>query len=225
VAIGIALALGLVDTSGRCGQGRRPRPAQADPLATAGPDLGDPAPDLELRDLDDGLVRLSDLWSRAPVILVLGSYTTPRFRDTVGELERIGAAFGAAVEATVIYTIEAHPEGSESPYARGVADGDAGGVEVAQAANLEERIAVAREARANLTLGSLRVLVDGMDNAAWEAYGPAPNTAFLIEGGYVVDRQTWFNPVAMDQTLRALLRMRQGTTAVEQDTPPGDEGN
>ena len=61
-----------------------------------------------------------------------------------------------------------------------------------------------------------------MDNAAWEAYGPAPNIAFLIEGGYVVDRQTWFDPVAMDQTLRGLLRMREGTTAV---APAGDKGS
>ena len=50
------------------------------------------------------------------------------------------------------------------------------------------------------------VLVDGMDNAVWCTYGPAPNGAYLIgTDGRVVARQGWYGPAGMERAIQAYL--------------------
>jgi len=80
---------------------------------------------------------------------------------------------------------------------------------VVQPGDLEARRAVALEAVERLALRT-RVVVDEMDDAAWTAYGPAPNNAFLIdEGGFVIVRQAWFDPTDMELFLRRLLEVKR----------------
>ena len=50
------------------------------------------------------------------------------------------------------------------------------------------------------------VLIDGMDNAVWCTYGPAPNSAYLIgTDGTVVARQGWYDPAEMELAIQAYL--------------------
>ena len=51
-----------------------------------GPQLGQPAPDFALLDLDGNTLRLSDLRG-GPVVLEFGSYTCPIFSDRVPAME------------------------------------------------------------------------------------------------------------------------------------------
>jgi hypothetical protein len=49
------------------------------------------------------------------------------------------------------------------------------------------------------------LLVDGMDNAVWCTYGPAPNNAYLIDmDGGIVAHQGWYDPVEMTKAVAAL---------------------
>ena len=59
------------------------------------------------------------------------------------------------------------------------------------------------------------ILVDGMDNKVWKAWGSAPNCAYLIgTDGRVVEAQPWFDAGPMRAALEKLLAKR-GTTPEE----------
>lgn len=50
------------------------------------------------------------------------------------------------------------------------------------------------------------VLIDGVDNALWCTYGPAPNIAYLIDrDGAVVEKQGWYNPPMMEDAIKKIL--------------------
>ncbi len=105
----------------------------------------------------------------------------------------------------VVYVIESHPSGSASPYSGDewtVANStDSAGNPVAQPGSYEERVALARETAADEDL-TVPLLVDGMDNAVWCTYGPAPNIAYLIsQDGTIITRQDWYYPPAMESAI------------------------
>ena len=213
----LVLAALLSVATGLPAQRRARRPPSV-PYERAGPDVGDRAPDLAVWGPGGEPIQLADLWADRPLILVLGSYTSPEFRETVDGLERLAGAFGVRIRTGVLYTLEAHPKGSKSPYG-GEESAGAGGVALEQPVDLEGRRAAARLAMEKLPIRAATVVVDGMDNAAWNAYGPAPNNAFLIDRGYVVERQPWFDPVAMDAVIRAVLQS-QPPLEVPEFAPP-----
>lgn len=50
------------------------------------------------------------------------------------------------------------------------------------------------------------LLVDGMDNAVWCTYGPAPNVAYFIgQDGTILTRQEWYDPPAMADAVADFL--------------------
>jgi hypothetical protein len=177
-------------------------------FAAAGPDLADPAPDFQLTDATGKPVQLSGLWSDRPVLLVLGSLTSPEFRKTAAGLQELAVSHAGLAEVVLLYTLEAHPQGRTGPYgtppSRPPEDPQ---FNVPQAGSAAERSTAARLAMKKLGLGEpLQVLVDGMENAAWNAYGPAPNNAFVIDmNGEVVGRAAWFDAAAMKSILDDLL--------------------
>ncbi|MGD8374697.1 MAG: hypothetical protein PVF68_01040 [Acidobacteriota bacterium] len=193
----LALTLAGAAASAQESRGRRPR---AGNVQAAGPDVGDPAPDREISDLDGNPVDLSSLWAERPVILVFGSRSSRAFRDTLDELERLGLAFGVHAGAVAIYTGE---------------DGDDG------ARTMEGRRKAARRMQEGRTLGTLTMLVDGLDDAAWKAYGGGGNPAFLVEAGFVVARQGTFDPEEMDRLVRHLLETPRAPST---KTPAGPGG-
>jgi hypothetical protein len=211
ILLAIALSVVFATSSGFTEPQRRARrpPEERivpqDGLDAAGPDVADPAPALTLADTDGKQVKLSDLWSQGALLLVLGSATSPEFRDTALSLQEL-AERRRAVQVVLVYTKEAQPANGPSPYPDLPAV-PAGEFARPKAGTLAERRAAARLAAEKLKLGKpVRVLVDGMDNAAWSAYGPAPNNAFAIDRhGSVVGRQTWFEAQAMDAILLGLM--------------------
>ena len=69
----------------------------------------------------------------------------------------------------------------------------------------EERLALARQVVEDEHI-TVPMLVDGMDNAVWCTYGPAPNIAYLIgRDGTIVTRQDWYVPSAMADAVAGLL--------------------
>ena len=86
--------------------------------------------------------------------------------------------------ATVLlYTVEAHPEGSDSPYTEGEwisAKNKAANIHCAQPSTLDERIYLAQDLVLSLG-GDLDCLVDDMDNTCWQTLGAAPNMGLLID--------------------------------------------
>ena len=109
----------------------------------------------------------------------------------------------------IIYVIEAHPMGDPSPYSgREWTEGysrDRDGNPVGQPDTYAERVDLARQTAADEKI-TVRLLVDGMDNAVWCTYGPAPNIAYLIDrDGTIVTRQAWYVPSAMADAVAGLL--------------------
>lgn len=52
----------------------------------------------------------------------------------------------------------------------------------------------------------ITVIVDRMDNPVWCTYGPAPNSAYLIDtDGTVIEKQGWYNPALMGLAIENYL--------------------
>jgi len=105
----------------------------------------------------------------------------------------------------IIYTIDAHPIGSASPYSTkewpAAFSKDKSGAPVLQPQSYEQRAALARK---TIDEAGIRVpvLVDDFDNPVWFTYGPAPNIAYLInKDGTVILRQSWYDALKMEESI------------------------
>ena len=119
------------------------------------------------------------------------------------------AKYGDKVQFIIIYTIEAHPIGSASPYRgeewTGPASTDKEGCALTQPTTYEERVAQATQMVQELGI-TVPILVDEMDNPVWCTYGPAPNIAYLIgTDGKVVKKQGWYQSQAMEAAIERYL--------------------
>ena len=164
----------------------------------AGPHEGAMAPEFTLKTIEGRSVSLRNLRAQKPVALITGSYSCPAFRGWAEELRKMHADYGDRVTFLVLYTVEAHPKGSPSPYRPGrewvTSDNRRDGILVAQPQNYRNRVKLATLCRDALGLGA-PIVVDNLENAVWKAYGAAPNAAYLIGmDGKVVIRHGWFHP-------------------------------
>ena len=113
------------------------------------------------------------------------------------------------VEFLIVYTLEAHPLGTNNPYSQREVPGkysrDPIGEPIGQPQTYEGRALLATKAgKEDGILATL--LVDRMDNAVWATYGPAPNIAYLIGmDGRVLLKQPWYDPKGMEEAVKALL--------------------
>lgn len=173
-----------------------------------GPKPGAVAPDFELKSVDGKTVRASALWSNQPTLIMAGSHTCPVFRGKVEPFERLVNDFSNRVHFVVLYTQEAHPKGDPSPYRSEewvTPANEREGILMPQPQTMEERSQRAKQCAAVLKL-STPVVVDKLDNAAWKAYGSAPNSACLVgRDGKVVEWEAWFEPAKMRQALERHL--------------------
>jgi len=172
------------------------------------PALGTAAPDITLSDLNGNLLELHSLLGEKPVVVQLGSYTCPVFRYRRFDMQPLRARYQEQVEFVVLYTTEAHPVGSSSPYvdrewvpwhnrlAR---------VKTKESTSLDGRRTQAEFAR-NQLHSNARILVDQMDNSGWQAFGRAPSAAFLIDKeGIIRFRQVWIEPDRLEKEIKVLL--------------------
>lgn len=169
---------------------------------------GAAAPALEARALDGSPVALADIVSDRPVVLQLGSHSCPVYRYRRFDMAALQEDFGERVDFVVVYTREAHPVGSKSPYADDEWLTFANWITWTRIENPETMQQRLQQARwSTRTLGrDDRVIVDEMDNTTWRNYGAAPSAAFVLDAnGNVVLRQPWVDPEAIRQALRHLL--------------------
>lgn len=170
---------------------------------------GDPAPDFELKTLDDKSVRASALWSNQPTVIMTGSYTCPVFRGKTSGFEKLAREFSHQVNFLVVYTLEAHPKGDPSPYhgrERITRANERARILVPQPKTAEERTQRAQTCAREMKLAT-PVVVDQMDDAVWKAYGSAPNSATLVgRDGKVLEYEKWFEPQTMRVAITKALK-------------------
>ncbi len=176
---------------------------------SASPEVRALAPDFTLKDIASKTVSLSEFRGKKSVMLEFGSYTCPVYRGRVKGMERLHERYKEKITIFVIYTIEAHPSGSSSPYADRewvTSKNKRDHILLKQAQDYSGRKKLAGQCIKNLGV-TIPVLIDEMDNGVWSAYGRAPNCAFLIDiDGRVVEKQRWFNPQRMENAIISLLK-------------------
>ena len=153
---------------------------------------------LEFFDLNGNKSPLESLWKERPVLLVHTSLTCPVSRDNCPHLDRIAEQFAGEIDVVLLYTREAHPVGSPSPYSEGgsqewLTDRNlAEDILADEPQSISERIQRAKEYQTKMELKS-RLVVDTMNNAIWKFFGGGPNTAVLITPQWEIrTRQGWF---------------------------------
>lgn len=124
---------------------------------------------------------------------MFGSITNPPSRVQVVRWSRLATKYSKEpVELFVIYGRELHPQDRKKfkayPLPKNEADKMAYAMEFAK-------------------LGTIPVLVDGMDDATFNTYGKAPNGAFLVDkDGTLVFRGTWADDRKMEHMIDTLLK-------------------
>ncbi|MBK9628990.1 MAG: redoxin domain-containing protein [Flavobacteriales bacterium] len=124
---------------------------------------------------------------------MFGSITNPPARMQVEQWQRLAKKYaGKDVQLFVIYGDELHP-------------GDHKEFKAYPKPKSEyEKLAYAQEFA---QLSSLPVLVDGLNNATYDAYGKAPNGAYLVDAdGSLVFRGTWADARKMEHMIDTLLK-------------------
>jgi hypothetical protein len=153
-----------------------------------------------------------DLSSLAkPVVLIFGSYTCPKLRNSAADLKRLAERYKEDVDFRLVYIREAHAEGgAESQWQSTINERD--GISLAPARDLPEK----RE-HADLCIRKLSLpfpaVVDGMDGAAESAYLAWPSRVYVIgrDGRVVFNSRLGeldFHPAELDATLREILAKR-----------------
>jgi len=177
----------------------------------AGPDVGDPAPALKLSRLSGEEIPLSDLWAGRHLLVVLGSCTAPEFREKAAAVGRFSAEFGGEIGVAVVYVLEAYPAGAAGPFGSrpDIAQANiAAGCSIPAHKDLAARREAAKLASRKLGLEAT-LLVDGMDDAAWKAFGKPVAGAFLIDRqGYIVTPQLSYDPAEMAANARLLVELQ-----------------
>ncbi len=183
--------------------------AQRDRFSVKGVQIGDTLPPLELRNVQGEAVALAASWKEKPALIVTGSLTCPIARRECPLLEQTLRGLEGKVNVVIVYTVEAHPEGDASPYG-GRTDTPGiniqNGIIYGQPQTLAKRLELAREFIRH-TKTPYPVLVDDLDNRAWQALGSGPNLAVLADpSGKVVAKQGWLDPQAMRTEIERLLQ-------------------
>jgi thiol-disulfide isomerase/thioredoxin len=145
------------------------------PRSDIGP--GDPVPRFTLPTTDGGQVSSDDLARDGrPTLLVFGSLTCPVTESGAGGLRALHARYGDQVRFVMVNVREAHP-----------------GRSVRQPTSIEEKARSAARLKAHHQL-PFEVAVDDIDGTVHRAFGPRPNSAFIISAdGTVVFRAHWAN--------------------------------
>lgn len=172
---------------------------QFDSTGDPGVPLGAPAPAI-------GSLRFDA--APRPTVLVFGSYTCPKLRNSAAELKRIAAQYHAQVDFRLVYIREAHSQTQwESTINRKE------GVDLPTARTLAEK-----QDHAALCLRKLELpfalAVDGMDEAAERAYQAWPSRLYLVGRDGRVAYQTRlgeldFHAGDLERAIREILSKRE----------------
>lgn len=171
------------------------------------PGAGEIAPPITAETLDGKPVSLESFKGK-PLVLEFGSITCPVYRGKIGQMAELQRKYGSRVGFLMVYTVEAHPSGSTSPYADRewvTAKNEQEGVLKAQPSTLGERKQLAAEV-ATKHGEAFAVAIDRMDNATWAAYGSRPNSLFVIgANGQILAAQVWADADSAESLLKAMF--------------------
>ncbi len=175
-----------------------------------GPRKGQTAPDAVLTTLDGEPINIYDfIGEKKPLVIEFGSYTCPIFRKKHARMESFYKAYRHKASFILIYTIEAHPKRDVCPYSSRewvTEENESERIFHRQPTKRTERLKIAKEARSKLNI-AMPLYLDTMYNHAWNAYGKAPNAAYIIGTDYKVKlRQGWFEPEEFRRALEKELR-------------------
>jgi tetratricopeptide (TPR) repeat protein len=143
-----------------------------------------------------------------PIVLVFGSYTCPKLRNSAADLKRIAASYRDRVDFRLVYIREAHAEGgAESEWQSTINLKE--GISLAPARTLPEKLEHAALCLRKLDL-PFPAVVDGMDGAAEAAYQAWPSRLYLVGRDGKVAFQTRlgeldFRPAELDTAIRETL--------------------
>ena len=164
--------------------GRKPDAAReraaADKLdggeGSGGIPLGSAAPDFTLLPSSgDRPVRLSEFRGKRPVVLVLGSYTCPKFRSQVPVLNALYERYHERAEFLLVYIREAHGAGSWQSTVN-----QREGIDLADAATFEQKRGYAASCVRKLKI-PYAAAVDRLDDGTEKAYIAWPSRVYLVD--------------------------------------------
>jgi len=163
---------------------------------------GESVPDFTLYTPEGERYRLQEeLEEGLPIVLINGSYTCPRYRNKIGDINTLANYFADQIKFFIVYTVEAHPHEDISPYSGTVWTGEQNftdGILYNQPTTYGERLSIISAMREDFGIIP-DILVDGVCNHWWLSYGPAANNAYLISpSGVVVTQHVWFNMAPND---------------------------
>ncbi len=162
-------------------------------------------PDFTLYTLDGEAVNARALLETGkPLVIMLGSYTCPVFRRKLPIFNQIYEKYKGEVNFLMVNIIEAHPEVDINKYT------PPPGREWVTDANIEddilyrqpttygERKAIVYDMLDDLDI-PMPLVIDGPCNSFWTTFGPAPNSAYLINpDGTVYTKAPWFEKAGYD---------------------------
>jgi tetratricopeptide (TPR) repeat protein len=177
-------------------------------ITETGPKLGTLAPRLQLARADgSGPVKVTSPEPGKPVVLVFGSYTCPNFRKAAGALNVLSERFGGQASFLLVYIREAHATDSWQSTVN-----EREHVQIAPAASMEQKRDYATMCQRKLNLRFPSV-VDGLDNAAEQAYAAWPSRVYVISTGGVVRYSSGlieeeFDRAALESAIRSVISSR-----------------
>lgn len=183
-------------------------------FAARGVQPGQRLPALSLVNLESKSTALKVIQGDRPLVLVTASLTCNVARRQQPQVDALRKKFGDAIAVVTIYTIDAHPKGDSCPYTGKEwvpKDNERDQVLVRQPKSMMQRLKLAREfsirfAKTDSSGTGTMILVDRMDNVAWNALGQAPNVGLLVDrNGIVQLRQGWFDAKAMETAVAQML--------------------
>jgi len=138
--------------------------------------LGSMAPDFTLlTSSGEGRVRLSEFRGKRPVVLVLGSYTCPKFRSQSGVLNALYERYHGRAEFVLVYIREAHGSSSWQSMIN-----QRQGIDLADPTTFEQKREYAASCVRKLRI-PYTAAVDPMDNSTDKAYIAWPSRLYLVD--------------------------------------------
>jgi len=143
-----------------------------------------------------------------PVVLVFGSYTCPKLRNSAGELKRLSEQYRDAADFRLVYIREAHAEGGpEAQWQSTINERE--GISLEPARSLAEKQEHAELCVRKLNL-PFTAVVDSLDGAAETAYQAWPSRVYVVgrDGKVVFNSRLGeldFRPAELDAALREIL--------------------
>lgn len=165
-----------------------------------GPSPGETFPDFDLPTAAGGRLTRTELLSRGPALITVGSFTSPMAASATPALRRLYREFGQPISFVTLYVREAHP-GSRYP----------------QPDSMETKLRHARDFAARDEI-PWTLLVDDLDGTLHRRLDSKPNAAYLVgSDGTVLFRSLWSGH---EWTLReALAVVAAGGRPMEEREP------